>query len=68
MTTTIELKKMYGKGKKRKVLAILSVFIALIITALISISIGAASPSSFKQYPLYFQNFSHFYTSIPAQN
>jgi iron complex transport system permease protein len=44
MTTTAELKKLYGKGKKRKLLAIFSVSLAVIITALISISIGAASP------------------------
>ena len=44
MTTTAELKKLYSKGKKRKILAIFSVFIALIITAIVSISLGAASP------------------------
>jgi iron complex transport system permease protein len=43
MTTTAELKKLYSKGKKRKLLAIFSVFLALIITALFSISLGAAS-------------------------
>ncbi|MCW4046882.1 MAG: iron ABC transporter permease [Candidatus Bathyarchaeota archaeon] len=44
MTTKSELKKLYNKGKKRKFLAIFSVFIALIITVLVSVSLGAASP------------------------
>jgi iron complex transport system permease protein len=44
MTTKADLKKLYSKGKKRKILAIFSVFIALVITALISMSLGAASP------------------------
>jgi iron complex transport system permease protein len=44
MTTTAELKTLYNKGKKRKLLAIFSVFIALIITIVVSISLGAGSP------------------------
>ena len=54
MTTTVELKKIYNKGKKRKILAIFSVFIALIITAIISISLGAASPSLIQAIPVIF--------------
>jgi ABC-type Fe3+-siderophore transport system, permease component len=44
MTTTADLKKLYGKGRKKKILVIFSIFLALIITALISLSLGAASP------------------------
>jgi iron complex transport system permease protein len=44
MTTKADVKKLYGKGKKRKILAIFSLFIALVITALLSMSLGAASP------------------------
>jgi iron complex transport system permease protein len=44
MTTKADLKKLYSKGKKRKLLAIFLVFISLVITALFSISLGAASP------------------------
>jgi len=44
MTTTAELTKLYNKGKKRKILAILLVFLALIVTAVVSISLGAGSP------------------------
>jgi iron complex transport system permease protein len=44
MTTTAELKKLYSKSKKRKLLAIFSVFIAVIIALIVSISYGAGSP------------------------
>ena len=44
MTTRAELKQLYNKGKKRKLLAIFSVFLAVIITAIVSISFGAGSP------------------------
>ncbi len=44
MTTTADLKKLYNKGKKRKILVIFSIFMILIIIAIISISLGAASP------------------------
>jgi iron complex transport system permease protein len=44
MTTATELKQLYHKGKKRKILAILSIFLALIIAGVISISLGAGSP------------------------
>jgi iron complex transport system permease protein len=43
--TTADVKKLYGQSKKRKVLIISALFIALLITALVSISLGAASPS-----------------------
>jgi iron complex transport system permease protein len=44
MTTAIELKRLYNKGKKRKILVLLSIFIALLLTVVISISLGAGSP------------------------
>jgi iron complex transport system permease protein len=44
MSTATELKQLYQKGKKRKILAILSIFLALIIAVVISISLGAGSP------------------------
>lgn len=44
MTTKAELKLLYNKGKKRKLLAIFSVFLAVIITSIVSISFGAGSP------------------------
>jgi iron complex transport system permease protein len=44
MSTAIELKRLYNKGKKRKTLVLLSLFIALLVSIIISISLGAASP------------------------
>ncbi|MCW4006376.1 MAG: iron ABC transporter permease [Candidatus Bathyarchaeota archaeon] len=44
MSTAAELKQLYTKGKKRKVLAIFSIFLALIIAFIVSISLGAGSP------------------------
>jgi len=44
MSKASELKKLYAKGKSRKVLVILSICVALFITILISISLGAGSP------------------------
>jgi iron complex transport system permease protein len=39
-----EVKRLYTKAKGRKVLVILSVFMALLITIVISVSLGAGSP------------------------
>ena len=44
MSTTSEVKRLYVKGKKRKVLIILSAFIMLLIITVISVSLGAGSP------------------------
>jgi iron complex transport system permease protein len=44
MSTASEVKRIYVKGKKRKVLVILSAFIALLIITVISVSLGAGSP------------------------
>jgi iron complex transport system permease protein len=44
MTTAAELETLYSKGKSRKVLAIISIFFALVIIALIAVSLGAGSP------------------------
>ena len=45
MSTILELKQLYNLGKKRKFLVIFMLFLALIAVSLISISLGAASPS-----------------------
>ena len=44
MSTASELKKLYLKGKNRKILAILSLFLVLLIIMVISVSLGAGSP------------------------
>jgi iron complex transport system permease protein len=44
MSTASELKQLYHKGKKRKVLAIFSMFLALLVAVVISVSLGAGSP------------------------
>jgi len=44
MTTAAELKQLYNKGKKRKTLIIFSLLFMLLLSIVISISLGAASP------------------------
>ncbi|MCL2134026.1 MAG: iron ABC transporter permease [Candidatus Bathyarchaeota archaeon] len=44
MTTKADVKKLYSKGKKKKFFIIFSFFLALIVTAVVSLSFGAASP------------------------
>ncbi len=44
MSTALELKKLYHKGKKRKILVILSLFLVLLIAIVVSVSLGAGSP------------------------
>ncbi|XES78625.1 MAG: FecCD family ABC transporter permease [Candidatus Bathyarchaeia archaeon] len=44
MTTAAELNSLYKKGKKRKILAIVSIFLALIVAIVVSVSLGAGSP------------------------
>jgi iron complex transport system permease protein len=44
MSTAAELKHLYNKGKKRKTLVLLSLFVALLVSMVFSISLGAASP------------------------
>ncbi len=44
MSTAAELKRLYNEGKKRKTLVLLSLFIALLLSIIVSISLGAASP------------------------
>jgi iron complex transport system permease protein len=46
--STTEAKNLYAKAKGRKVLVILSVCIALLITIVISVSLGAGSPGFFE--------------------
>jgi iron complex transport system permease protein len=45
MIAVADLKQRYKTGKKKKLLVIFSLFLALLVVALISISLGAASPS-----------------------
>lgn len=45
MSTSAELKKIYKQGKKRKILALTSLFIILIATMILSISVGAGAPT-----------------------
>lgn len=44
MNKATELKQLYQKGKKRKILAILSLFLAMLIAIIVSVSLGAGSP------------------------
>jgi iron complex transport system permease protein len=44
MSTAAELKTLYHKGKKRKILGMLLVFVALIVVIVVSISLGSGSP------------------------
>jgi iron complex transport system permease protein len=44
MTTAAELKSLHKKSKKRKILALFSMFIALLLAAVVSVSLGAGSP------------------------
>jgi iron complex transport system permease protein len=44
MSTASELKRLYQKGKKRKILALLSLSAALLLAVVISVSLGAGSP------------------------
>jgi iron complex transport system permease protein len=44
MSTAIELKRLYNKGKKRKILVLLSIFTALLVSVVVSVSLGAGSP------------------------
>jgi iron complex transport system permease protein len=45
MSTTAEIKRLYKKGKKRKILAITSLFLALTLAIIVSLSIGAGAPT-----------------------
>lgn len=44
MTSAAELETLYSKGRSRKVLAILGILIALFVTAVVAVSLGAGSP------------------------
>jgi len=44
MSTASELKRLYHKGKKRKIVVILSILMALLVAVLVSVSLGAGSP------------------------
>ncbi|NLE05694.1 MAG: iron ABC transporter permease [Crenarchaeota archaeon] len=44
MSTAAELKSLYKKGRKRKVIVIASILLALVVSIIISVSFGAGSP------------------------
>jgi iron complex transport system permease protein len=44
MSSAAELESLYSQGKSRKVLAILSIFVALVVVSVIAVSLGAGSP------------------------
>jgi len=44
MSTALDLKRQYNKGKRKKTLVIFSLFVALIVSIVASVSLGAASP------------------------
>ena len=44
MSTASELKQLYQKGRKRKIFALISIFLALLLAVVVSISLGAGSP------------------------
>ena len=54
MNTATELKQLYNEGKKRKTLVLLSLFIALLVSIVISISLGAASPGFAQAFQVIF--------------
>jgi len=54
MNTATELKQLYNKGKKRKTLVLFSLFIALLVSIVISISLGAASPGFAQAFQVIF--------------
>ena len=53
MSKAAELKRLYNKGKKRKILVLLSFFIAIIVSIVVSVSLGAASPGFNARYASY---------------
>jgi iron complex transport system permease protein len=67
MSKALELKQQYGKGKKRKTLVLFSLFVALIVTVIVAISLGAASPGFFEAAQVIFYKIFPFipHTPIP---
>jgi iron complex transport system permease protein len=45
MSRAAELKRVYKEGKKRKILALFSLFLVLLIAMIVSISVGAGAPT-----------------------
>jgi iron complex transport system permease protein len=45
MSRAVELKRVYKEGKKRKILALSSLFLVLLIAMIVSISVGAGAPT-----------------------
>jgi len=65
MSKALELKRQYEKGKRRKTLVIFSLFTALIITIVASISMGAASPGFFEAAQVLFYKIFPFFPHSP---
>ena len=42
--TTADIKKLYSKGQRKKILILFTIFLALIVTILVALSFGASSP------------------------
>ncbi len=66
MSRAAELKRLYNKGKKRKTLVLLSLFIALLVSIVVSISLGAASPGFFEAVHVIFYKIFPFLAQNPV--
>jgi iron complex transport system permease protein len=66
VSTATELKRLYNKGKKRKNVALLSLFVALILSIVISISLGVASPGILEATQVIFYKIFPFISHSPV--
>ncbi len=66
MSTATELKRLYNEGKKRKTIALLALFVALILSIVISISLGAASPGILEATQVIFYKIFPFISNSPV--
>lgn len=65
MTTAADLKRLYNKGKRRKTLVIFSLFLALLLSGIFSISLGAASPGFVEAVQVIFNKLFPFFDIKP---
>ncbi|MCW4010837.1 MAG: iron ABC transporter permease [Candidatus Bathyarchaeota archaeon] len=65
MSTAAELRRLYSKGKKRKVLAIFALFIALLVAIVASVSLGAGSPRFIEAMNVIFSRVFPFFNINP---
>jgi iron complex transport system permease protein len=68
MSKAAELKRLYNKHKKRKYLFILSFFVALIVIAIISVSLGAGSPRVSTVFQVLSGKLFPFFTLYPGSD